>query len=84
MKMYFVVSGYCGPNRFVKSGRGGPVLQVETFYSPAEVEKAYADFREEAYGADNCQQVFRVFYGEELKMEEVARVTEYKLQTHKG
>lgn len=71
------MSGYSGPDNF--TSENGPILEVVTCTTPEAVEALHKEFRENAYGEDNSQQVFRVFEGKELFVKPVEKVTEYKL-----
>lgn len=75
--MFYVISGYCGPDHY--NSESGPVLELNTYETASEVERAHEKFREEAYGKDKDLQVFRVVEGRELKLKEVKTVTKWKL-----
>lgn len=75
--MFIVVSGYCGPYNY--TSEDGPLLELVTCTTPEAVEALHKEFRENAYGKHDSQQVFRVFEGKEVFLKPVETVTAYKL-----
>jgi len=76
--MFYVISGYCGPDNYTSDN--GPILALSVCKTPEEVEKLYADFRENCYGKDKDQHVFRIIEGRERNIKPVEKVTKYELE----
>ncbi len=74
--MYYVITGYCGPDHY--TCKDGPLLELKVYTTSKQVEQAYQEFLSDSFGKDCDQQVFKVIKGKEvqLKPKEVVTVWE--------
>jgi len=76
MPKFFVYAGYVNCDTDIEYG---PTHIVKEFYTAQEVEEFYEEFVADQRD-DNGHVIFRVFTGEELLLEPVTKVTQYKLR----
>lgn len=75
--MYYVISGYCGPDCYTSDD--GPVLKLTKCKTVEEVLKLRAEFEEAYHSRHTSKHVFRVIEGHERALVPKTVTTQWEI-----